>query len=109
MSDFYPTITSYPNATGAMPLLFSIRDAVPFAFTGLLLVIFVILTASEYFIIKNKTGRGKILTSLVSSSIIMVILSLFLAMAQLVTYMDVIFYAFCSIVFFALYKLSSHF
>lgn len=109
MTNFYPTITDYQNATGAMPLLFSIRDSVPFAFTGVLLAIFVILTASEYFILKNRTGRGKILTSLVSSSIIMVILSLFLMLAELVTYMDVIFYAFCSIVFFALYKLSSHF
>lgn len=108
-SGYYPTISNYSSYNGALPLLYSIRDSIPFAFAGLLFVIFIVLVMSEYFIIKNKTGRGKILTCLLSSSIVLVVLSLLLAMASLVTYITVIFYAFISIVFFAFYKLSTHY
>ena len=110
MSNYYHTITDYMNqSNGAMPLLYSIRDSIPYSFTALLLIIYVVLVAGQYFVIKNKSNRGKILTALLSSSIIMVILSMFLALAQLVTFMDVLFYAFCSVLFFALYHFSDNF
>lgn len=103
----YPTILNYShNSSGAMPLLYSIRDSIPYAFEGMLIAIYFVLVAGGYFMIKNKFGRGKILTYLVSSSIIMIILSILLAMAQLVTFMTVLFFAFCSIVFFILYLVS---
>jgi cellulose synthase/poly-beta-1,6-N-acetylglucosamine synthase-like glycosyltransferase len=105
----YPTIANYTDVNGAMPMLYAIRDSIPYAFSVALFTIFFVLVASEYFIIKNKSGRGKILTAMLSTSIVMVILSLLLALAQLVTFIDPVFYGLCSIVFFALYKLSSHF
>lgn len=108
MSIYYPTIDNYPTATGAMPLLFSIRDSIPGGFDALLLVIFFVLTAGQYFVIKNKTGRGKMLTALLTSSIVLTTLSLFLSFAQLVSYLEPAFYAFCSIIFFALYNLSDY-
>jgi len=100
------TISDYPNSNGAMPLLYSIRDCVPFAFQGLLLAIFLILFAGQYYLIKNRTGRAKILIALLSSSLIMIILSMLLALASLVTYITVIFYAFVCIVVFILFILS---
>ena len=108
MGSLYPTVDNYPSSTGAMPMLFALRDSIPYAFDGLLLIIFFVFVAAQYFIIKNRTGRGKMLTCLLSSSILMTTLSLFLALAQLVVYMEVVFYAFLSIVFFALYNLSDY-
>lgn len=108
MSNMYKTITDYPSQNGAMPLLYSIRDNVPLAFVGLLLAIFLILFAGQYFLIKNRTGRAKVLIALLSSSFVMILLSMFLAMAQLVTFMTVIFYAFITIVVFILFQISDN-
>lgn len=108
MTFMYNTTATYGNVTGAMPLLYSIRDAVPFAFQGLLLIIFFVLFGGQYFIIKNKTGRGKILTALLSSSIVMVILSSILALTQLITFLVVLFYAFAAIIIFALFLTSDY-
>jgi hypothetical protein len=102
------TITDYPANNGAMPLLYSIRDCIPYAFTGLLLAIFLILFAAQYFLIKNKTGRAKILIALLSSSFFLVILSLMAALGQLVTFKNVLFYAFLCIVAFILLLLSDN-
>lgn len=105
----YNTIANYTaTSNGAMPLLYALRDAVPYAFTAVLLIIYFILIGAQYYVIKNRSGRSKILTVLISSSIIMVILSMFLSLAQLVTFVDVVFFAFCAIVFFALYQLSDY-
>ena len=106
MSNFCKTITDYSSDNGAMPLLYSIRDCIPLAFDGLLFAIFLILFAGQYFIIKNRTGRAKILIALLSSSFIMIILSILLALAQLVTYLTVIFYAFLTIIIFILFEFS---
>ena len=89
-----------------MPLLYSIRDAVPYSFSALLLVIFLVLFAGQYFLIKNRTGRAKILIALLSSSFFMIFLSMFLALASLVTFMTVLFYAFVCIVIFIMFLLS---
>jgi hypothetical protein len=102
------TITDYSSSNGAMPLLYSIRDCVPFAFPALLLVIFLILFAGEYYLIKNRTGRAKVLIALLSSSFVMIILSMLLALAQLVTFLSVLFYAFLCIVVFILFKVSDN-
>lgn len=104
----YCTIQNYPNSTGAMPLLNSIRDGIPFAFDGLLFVIFLIVFAGQYFLIKNRTGRAKILIALLSSSMVSIVLSLLLALSQLVTFISVIFYAFLTIVVFILFLLSDN-
>ena len=106
MANFCKTITDYPDNNGALPLLYSVRDCVPYAFTGLLLGIFLILFASQYFLIKNRTGRAKILVALLSSSFFMIILSMMLALAQLVTFKSVILYAFICIVIFILFLVS---
>jgi hypothetical protein len=105
----YHTITDYPAGNGAMPLLYSVKDAVPLAFPGLLLVIFLILFAGQYYLIKNRTGRAKVLVALLSSSFVMIPLSLMLAMAQLVTFLTVIFYAFINIVVFILFLVSDNY
>src|SRR3989304_5823929 len=98
MNGLCNTILDYPDANGAMPLLFSIRDCVPFAFEGLLLAIFFILFAGNYFLIKNKTGRAKILTAILSASFMMIVLSMMLALAQLVTFTTVMFWTFFCII-----------
>lgn len=108
MGIYYPTIANYTSATGAMPMLFAIRDGIPYSFDALLLTIFFVLVAGQYFIIKARTGRGKMLTSLLSASVVMTTLALLLALTTLVSYLEVVFYAFCAIIFFALYRISDY-
>ena len=108
MNGLCNTIVDYPSSNGAMPLLFSIRDCVPYAFEGLLLAIFFILFAGNYFLIKNKTGRAKILTALLSSSFMMVGLSMMLALATLVTFTTVLFWAFFCIIWLILFLVSDY-
>ena len=102
------TIIDYPSANGSMAFWYSIRDCVPLAFDGLLLSIFIVLFFGNYFIIKAKTGRAKILIPLLSSSIVLVVLSVLLSLAQLVKYMTVIFWAFIAIVVFAIFLVSDN-
>lgn len=102
------TILDYPNSNGAMPLLYSIRDCIPYSFNALLFIIFIILFAGQYYLIKNRTGRAKILVALLSSSFVMVVLSLFLALSQLVQYITAIFYGFICIIVFILFQVSDN-
>ena len=105
---YYNLTTDYPTQTGAMPLLFAIRDGIPFAWEGVLIAVFVLLFAGNYFIIKSKTGREKILTALVSSSFFMIVLSSLFALAQLVTYIMVLFWAFLLIIAFIMLEVSDN-
>lgn len=100
------TITDYASNNGATPLLFSIRDCVPFAFEGLLIGLFLLFFAGNYFLIKQKTGKAKILVPLLSSSLILIPLSSLLALAQLVTFVSVLFWAFMAIIWFILFLVS---
>ena len=102
------TIIDYPSAGGSMAFWFSIRDCVPFAFDGLLVAIFMVLFFGNYFVIKSKTGRAKILLALLSSSIILTILSSMLALAQLVKFISVIFWAFAAIVVYIIFVVSDN-
>lgn len=102
MTNYYNTASDYPNADGLMPILYSIRDGIPYSFDAVLFVIFLALVLGQYFINKVKTGRGKILPALFTSTMTNIILALLLALARLVTYMEPVFYAFASIVFFIL-------
>lgn len=102
------TISDYPSANGSMAFWFSIRDCIPQAFDGLLVAIFIVLFFGNYFLIKSKTGRAKILIALLASTIVTMILSLFLAMAQLVVYLTVIFWAFLAIVSFIVFLVSDN-
>lgn len=104
----YCTITDYPSASGVMPLLYSIRDGIPGAWDGILIAIMFILFAGNYFLIKNKTGRAKILIALISSSFMMIPLSSLLALASLVTFTTVLFYAFICIVIFIVFLVSDN-
>jgi hypothetical protein len=103
---YYNLSTDYPGSDGAMPMLYAIRDGIPFAFSGLLLIIFIVLFAGNYFLIKSRTGRAKILIALISSSFLMLILSMFLALSALVSYATVVLYAFIAIVAFILFLVS---
>lgn len=105
---FCNTITDYPTANGAMPLLYSIKDCIPYSFEGLLIVIFLVLFAGNYYLIKNKTGRAKILIALLSSSFMMIPLSMMLALSQLVTFTTVMFWAFLCIIIFILFLISDN-
>jgi hypothetical protein len=98
----------YPGTSGAIPLLYSIRDCVPMAFDVLLFALFLIFFASNYFLIKNRTGRAKILIALLSSSFIMIPLSMLLALAQIVKFGSVLLYAFVAIVMFILFYISDN-
>lgn len=104
----YCTITDYPNAGGSLPLFYSIRDAIPMAFSGLLFIIFIIIFAGQYYLIKNRTGRAKILIALLSSSFVMIVLSMMLALASLVTFLTVLLYAFICIIVFVLFLVSDN-
>ena len=108
MSFACKTIIDYEGSNGAMPLLYSIRDCIPFAFQSILFCIFFILFAGSYFLVKNKTGRAKVLISLLSSSFVLVVLSSLLTLAQLVTFPTVLFFAFLSIIFFIMLLLSDN-
>jgi len=102
------TIANYPGANGSMAFWYSIRDCIPLAFDGVLLTIFIVLFFGNYFLVKGRTGRAKILIALLSSSIILVILSLFLAMAQLVHFTTVIFWAFIAIISYIIFLVSDN-
>jgi len=104
----YCTILDYPSANGSMGFWFAIRDSIPYAFEGLLIAIFLVLFFGNYFLIKNKTGRAKILIALLSSSMILVILSSILALAQLITFMTVLLWAFIAIVVFIVFLVSDN-
>jgi hypothetical protein len=101
------TITDY-TGDGAMPLLYSIRDCVPGAFELLLFGIFILLFGGNYLIMTSRTGRTKILIALLASSFFTTILSLFLALGQLVQFITVITFSFLTIIIFILFLLSDN-
>lgn len=104
---FYKTLDQY-NESGTIGLVYSIRDAIPFAFEGVLLALFIIIFGAQYFFSKNRTGRAKILVAFVSSSFMIMILSLFLVLSNLVDFRVTIFYAFLLIISFTLLLLSDN-
>ena len=105
-NNLYCTISDYPTSNGAMPLLYAIRDGIPFAFEGLLLIIFFVLFAGSYFLIKGKTGRAKVLIALLSSSFFMIPLSMLLVLGQLVTFNSVLLYGFITVIVFIVFVIS---
>ena len=105
MGYMYKTIADY-NETGIMPLLYSIRDSIPIAFNAILFSVFFVLFAGNYYLIKSKTGKAKVLIALLSSSFLMVVLSMFLMLGNLVTYKTVLGYAFILIITFVAFLLS---
>jgi hypothetical protein len=109
MNGLCNTILDYPTANGVMPLMYSIRDCIPFAFFVLLVVSFLVLFAGNYFLVKSKTGRAKVLIALLSASFLTLILSVMLALAQLVTFKSVIFWAFLLIIWFVLFLISDYY
>lgn len=106
VSGLYKTILDYPNDSGMMPLLYSLRDGIPLIFEAVLLGIFLILFAGNYFLNKNKTGRAKILIASTAASFFLVPLSLLLALSQLVTYGSVILYGLLTIILYILFVIS---
>ena len=106
MADACKLIGDYTDVSGVLPLLFAIRDCVPIAFPATLLVIFFVLFASQYYLIKTKTGRAKTLIALSSSSFVTVILAMFLTLSMLITYKILLFWAFISILSFIALVLS---
>jgi hypothetical protein len=106
MVDVCKTIADYSSSNGAMPLLYSVRDCVPYAFPSLLFTIFLVLFAGQYYLIKNRTGRAKILIAILSSSFVTTVLSTILALTQLIKYQVVLFYTFILIMSFIAFKLS---
>lgn len=109
MNGLCNTILDYPAANGAMPLLYSIRDCIPYSFFALLVVSFLVLFAGNYFLVKAKTGRAKILIALLAASFMTVVLSMMLAMAQLVTFKSVLFWAFFCIIWLILFLVSDYY
>lgn len=107
MVDMCKTILDY-EGNGVMPMLYSIRDCVPSAFNILLIAIFFVLFGGNYYLIKNKTGRAKVLVALLASSFLMVVLSMFLALGALVTYKTVLGYTFILIISFIAFNLSDN-
>jgi hypothetical protein len=100
------TIEYYTTATGVMPLLYSIRDCIPIAFPAILFAIFFVLFGGSMFVIKNRTGREKVFTSLLASSFVCVILGMFLLLGMLINYKVELFWGFICIVFFILLTIS---
>lgn len=103
----YRTILDYGNETGVMPLLYSIRDGIPFSFPGILISVFFIVFAGSLFVGKFRTGRSKIIISLFIGSVSTLIMSMFLALAQLITWVVLLFWAFMVIVFYILMDVSN--
>lgn len=108
MSLFYKTIADYSSSDGAMPLLYSIRDNIPYSFSAMLIAIFIILFAGTYYLNKSKTGRAKILIAFMSANFICLILSLMLAFAVLVQYLTVLFWAFTTILAYVMLVISDY-
>ena len=102
MVDLCHTGEYYSTATGIMPMLYSIRDCIPMAFTILLTSIFFVFFAGNYFFIKGKTGRAKILVAFMSSSFLTTVLAMFLTLGSLITYKGLLFWVFITILCFIL-------
>jgi len=96
----YNIISDYPDAIGVMPMLYAIRDAIPIAFPLILFCIFYITFAGSLFMSKARTGREKVFTGLLSSSLVVTILGMFLMLMSLITYKLELFWGFMSIISF---------
>ena len=101
-----PTIESYTGSSGAMPLFYSIRDCIPGAFIVVLFCVFILIFAGNYFINKKKTGRSRVFVALLAAFFSLVPLSMLLALASLVTYGIVVWWAFWAVVVFIMFVLS---
>jgi len=102
------TIADYPLANGSMPFWYALRDCIPFAFEGLLIAIFLLLFFGNYYLVKSKTGKAKILIALLASSIVTMVLSMPLALAQLIKFITVIFWAFLAIIAYIIFLVSDN-
>lgn len=107
MVDHYRTILDYSTETGIMPLLYSIRDGIPLAFPGTLFAIFFIIFAGSLFVGKFRTGRSKVLISCFIGSTSTLIMAMFLTLAQLTTWVTLLFWGFMTIVFYILMDVSN--
>lgn len=108
MTNLCKTIGDYTE-TGVIPLLYSIRDCVPIAFPALLIVIFFVLFAGQYFIIKNKTGRARVIIALTSSSFATMVLGMFLLLIGLITYQFFMFWVLLLIISFIILMVGDRF
>lgn len=105
---FCDTAEAYADVEGVFPFLYSIRDCIPLAFPSVTLVIFGLLLSGNYFITQNKTQKARILESLVASSFVTTILSIFLMLSMLVTLTTVMFWALLTITSFIILMLADN-
>ena len=88
------------TGSGVMPLLFSIKQAVPLFFPFLSVSIMLLLTFGTYYSLRAETNKSKLLISFAAASFLTMILSIFLAMGDLLDIKLVMIYASASIISF---------
>lgn len=94
MVNLYNTAADYPNATGFLKILYPLKDAIlvvnPFFF--ILHVVLIVLSISSYYLFTNMTGRTKYLASINASAFITFIVSVFFALADLISAYQVLYF-----------------
>lgn len=96
----YKFLDAYSNVDGFMPLLYAIRDSVPFAYQATLLVLILIFGIGSFFATTQISTRGRIVVSLAGSTFIVAVLSVFFAMARLIDVYSMAFFIALSIMSF---------
>lgn len=82
--DYYKTISDF-GTPGVQTLIYSVADAVPGFFALALFLIWLLGSASSYFIILKTTGRKRFFHSLTAMSFVMFLVSLMFASMNTLT------------------------
>ena len=91
---------NYSGEEGIIPLVFSIRDAVPLGFEAVLMTFLLIVSAGSYFANNSENARGRIVVSFASGSFVAVILAVFFAMMGVISASSLMFFVTLSIISF---------
>lgn len=100
----YKTVTDYPNATGIYKILYPVRDSIPIInpYFVILIGLMLVLTIASYFSFIGLTGKSRLFNSLLASSFVTFIVSIFFALPALITPLSVLFFIGITIISLAL-------
>lgn len=87
MATLYPTYSDYPNATGFNQIVYPLRDSILIVnpLFVILMTLMIILTVSSYYTLSQFTGRTRYFNSLLASSFVTFIVSVFFSLAGWIT------------------------
>ena len=83
----YKSYRDYPNDSGIYQVLYPVRDSVAIfnPYTIILIGIFIVACVASYYEEKTFTGKSRFFNSMVASSFVTFLISIFFALGELVT------------------------